>query len=102
MAATVESTLSPKAAERGVWDTVIVGAGPAGTAAAILLSRSGRRVLLLDRHDFPRNKVCGGCLNPAALGMLHDLGVGAVISQYSTPLTRSMIFADQQRAEMPA
>lgn len=49
------------------YDVAIVGAGPAGAATAIELARAGRRVLLIDRHHFPRPKVCGGCLSGEAL-----------------------------------
>ena len=47
-------------------DVVIVGAAPAGSLAALVLARAGRRVALLDRTVFPRAKVCGNCINPAA------------------------------------
>jgi flavin-dependent dehydrogenase len=47
-------------------DVVIVGTGPAGSLAAIVLARAGHRVALLDRAAFPRAKVCGNCVNPAA------------------------------------
>jgi flavin-dependent dehydrogenase len=40
------------------WDVIVVGAGPAGCAAAYDLATSGRPVLLLDRCDFPRAKAC--------------------------------------------
>jgi flavin-dependent dehydrogenase len=46
-------------------DVILVGAGPAGSLAALVLARAGRRVALLDRAAFPRPKVCGNCLNPA-------------------------------------
>jgi flavin-dependent dehydrogenase len=52
------------------YDVVIIGAGPAGSIAAIVLARSGRRVLLVDRANFPREKVCGGCLSARALNVL--------------------------------
>ncbi|MEW6207747.1 MAG: geranylgeranyl reductase family protein [Acidobacteriota bacterium] len=42
-----------------VWDAAIVGAGPAGATAAIHLAAIGHRVLLIDKENFPRDKVCG-------------------------------------------
>ena len=56
------------------WDVIVVGAGPAGSATAGWLGRSGHRVLLLDRAEFPRPKPCGECLNPAAVAALDRLG----------------------------
>ncbi|HEV8173352.1 MAG TPA: FAD-dependent oxidoreductase, partial [Actinoplanes sp.] len=41
------------------YDVAVVGAGPAGSAAALAACRAGARVLLLDRADFPRDKPCG-------------------------------------------
>lgn len=54
-------------------DVAIIGAGPAGSAAAIELARAGRRVLLVERKRFPREKVCGGCLSGRAVARLRDL-----------------------------
>jgi len=56
-------------------DVVIVGAGPAGAAAATHLSRAGWRVILVDRQRFPRDKVCGDFVGPVALLELERLGV---------------------------
>ena len=56
-------------------DVVIVGAGIAGSAAAIGLARQGRNVLLLDRSVFPREKACGEGLMPAGVAALARLGV---------------------------
>ncbi len=55
-------------------DVVIVGGGPAGSAAAIELSRSGRSVVLLDKATFPRDKCCGDGLTTLALRELEQLG----------------------------
>ena len=57
------------------FDAVIVGAGPAGSATALLLARAGHEVLLLDRRDFPRAKACGDCLSPEAARVLDRLGL---------------------------
>jgi flavin-dependent dehydrogenase len=45
-------------------DVVIAGGGPAGSMAALILSRAGKKVLVLERTHFPRAKVCGSSLNP--------------------------------------
>ncbi len=55
-------------------DVVIVGAGPAGTTAAMLLAKSGRQVLLADKASFPRDKCCGDGLTTLALRELDALG----------------------------
>ncbi|MCP3953714.1 MAG: FAD-dependent oxidoreductase, partial [Desulfobacterales bacterium] len=51
-------------------DVVIVGAGPAGSAAAYDLRLTGKSVLLLDRHEFPRHKACAGGLTVKTLRAL--------------------------------
>jgi menaquinone-9 beta-reductase len=56
-------------------DVVIVGSGPAGAIAGLVLARSGARVLLLDRALFPRDKLCGDTINPGTLARLRRLGV---------------------------
>ena len=56
-------------------DVLVVGAGPAGAAAALLLARGGMQVVLVDQHAFPRDKVCGDGLIPDAHNALRDLGV---------------------------
>ncbi len=56
-------------------DVAVVGAGPAGSAAAITLARLGRRVVLIDKATFPRDKCCGDGLTTAALRRVQDLGL---------------------------
>jgi geranylgeranyl reductase family protein len=56
-------------------DVAIVGAGPAGAAAAITLARAGRSVVLLDKAAFPRDKICGDGITTGALRILEELGV---------------------------
>ena len=56
-------------------DVVVVGAGPAGCAAAIHLQRRGVSVTIVDRAFFPRDKFCGDGLTTAALREMADLGL---------------------------
>jgi flavin-dependent dehydrogenase len=61
-------------------DVIIVGAGPSGSMAALVLARAGRRVALLDRSSFPRPKVCGNCINPSAWTIWEKLGLTKAFS----------------------
>lgn len=57
-------------------DVVVVGAGPAGSAAAAWAARAGRDVLVIDSARFPRDKACGDGLTPRAVAELERLGLG--------------------------
>ena len=62
-----------------VWDVLVVGAGPAGSTAAIHLASRGHRVLLIDEERFPREKVCGGALTANALRCLDRVGLAGTV-----------------------
>ena len=63
-----------------IWDAIVVGAGPAGCAAAYDLAAAGQAVLLLDKSDFPRPKACAGGLTIKAVKALR-YSVEAVVKQ---------------------
>ena len=56
-------------------EVLVVGAGPAGSAAAAWAARAGREVLLIDAAEFPRDKTCGDGLTPRAIAQLQELGM---------------------------
>ena len=57
------------------FDVAIIGGGPAGSTCAALCTAAGLRTLLFEREKFPREKVCGDCLNPACWPVLRRLEV---------------------------
>ncbi|HEX7629106.1 MAG TPA: FAD-dependent monooxygenase [Candidatus Methylomirabilis sp.] len=82
----------------GDLDALVVGAGPAGCAAAVLLAQAGRRVLLLDKSAVPPPKVCGEYLSPGCLRLLARLGVvDAVEAAGARPLAGMLIHTARGR-----
>ena len=57
------------------FDVAIVGGGPAGSSCAAFCAGAGLRTLVLEREQFPREKVCGDCLNPECWPVLRRLGI---------------------------
>ncbi len=68
-------------------DVLVVGAGPAGSAAALTLARAGLDVVLVDQHAFPRDKVCGDALIPDAHRALRQLGVLDAVMALAQPVS---------------
>jgi len=57
------------------YDLAIVGAGPAGTTAAMYAIRHGLRAIVVDRATFPRDKICGDALGGKSMSVLDELGL---------------------------
>lgn len=57
------------------FDVAIIGAGPAGSACAAQCAAGGLRVVVIEKAHFPREKVCGDCVNPACWPVFDRLGV---------------------------
>ena len=80
-------------------DVVIVGGGPAGSAAAIRLARAGARVTLIERMATAHHKVCGEFVSAGALRQLHALGVDAALLT-SVPIRTVRLLRGAQMAEV--
>jgi flavin-dependent dehydrogenase len=87
------------------FDLIVVGAGPAGSAAAITAARHGIRVLLLERGSFPRHKVCGEFVSAESLGLLEgfarDSAPLASLLAGAERIARARVFLDGDVWELP-
>lgn len=67
------------------YDALIIGAGPAGASAAIVLAQAGWSVALVEKQAFPRRKVCGECIAAPNLALIDALGIGEAFHQLAGP-----------------
>jgi flavin-dependent dehydrogenase len=87
------------------YDAIIVGAGPSGSTAAILLAQAGWSVALIEKQRFPRRKVCGECIAASNLPLLDALGIGDAFTAVAGPELRRVALlcgAQSVSAALPA
>ena len=84
------------------FDAIIIGAGPAGTTAAIRLASAGWSVAIVEKREFPRRKVCGECIAASNLPLLDALGIGEQFDALAGPgLQRVGLFVGQRKIIAP-
>ena len=63
-------------------DVLVIGGGPAGAAAAYWLASAGRRVTVIEKKTFPREKTCGDGLTPRAVKQITDMGLASTLEKW--------------------
>lgn len=86
-----------------MYDLMVIGGGPAGTAAAITTARGGARVILFERGKLPRHKVCGEFVSAESLHVLVELldAPRAALLNDAVRIPRARVFLDNQALETP-
>ncbi|HKY19784.1 MAG TPA: FAD-dependent oxidoreductase [Vicinamibacterales bacterium] len=85
-------------------DAIVIGGGPAGATAALMLARAGWSVAVIERTEFPRRKVCGEFLSATNLPLLREIGMAdAFFNLSGPPVHRVGVFAGRRTAtaDMP-
>ena len=84
------------------YDVLIIGGGPAGASAAVLLAKAGWSVAVLEKAAFPRRKVCGEFISATTLPLLYEIGIGEAFSNLSGPEVRRVgLFANDMTLNAP-
>src|SRR5947199_7971038 len=84
------------------YDVLVVGGGPSGAEAAYWLAKQGRRVLVVEKKRFPREKTCGDGLTPRAVRQLEDMGLAEELaSHHRFAGLRSIAFGKTLELEWP-
>ncbi|PZR73444.1 MAG: hypothetical protein DLM52_11095 [Chthoniobacterales bacterium] len=87
------------------YDVAVVGGGPAGATCAAFCAANGLRTVVLERENFPREKVCGDCINPACWPVLRRLRVDQAVRAASHGVLHCVEFIDLRersiRVELP-
>ncbi len=85
-----------------IHDALIIGGGPAGSTAAILLAQAGWSVAVVEKSAFPRRKVCGAFLSATNAALLDQLGIGDAFRAAAGPdVRRVALFAGEATIEAP-
>jgi menaquinone-9 beta-reductase len=76
-------------------DVLIVGAGPAGSAAAYYMAKAGMKVVVLEKERFPRDKVCGDFVSPGSIKELQKIGIADLAEfKAANKVTQATIYLD--------
>ena len=81
------------------YDIIIIGAGPAGTTAALYANQLGLKTIIVDKSTFPRDKICGDALSGKSIRYIKELGFLDEISKLNGSSIKRIIFGSPNHKE---
>jgi len=87
-----------KNTQANTYDLIIVGAGPAGSAATLYASKHGLKTLLVDKESFPRDKICGDALSGKSVAVLRELNLLEETQNLPGAHIQSIVFSSPDHA----
>ena len=79
--------------EEILYDVIVVGGGPGGTSAASFLGLKGKKVLLLEKETWPRDKTCGDALSGKSVEILNELGLSEQLEKADHSVVNGLTFS---------
>lgn len=83
--------------EENTFDAIVVGAGPGGSSMAMYLTQQGKKVLLLEKATYPRDKTCGDAVGTRAVAVLRELGFAEEIENIPHEKVYGVLFSSPSR-----
>ena len=82
------------------YDVIVVGGGPAGSSAGYFHAKAGKKVLILDKSSFPRDKICGDGVTGKSLSILHEMGMTDWINETRKITCDGVILTSPNKTEL--
>jgi geranylgeranyl reductase family protein len=79
--------------DTAIYDVIIVGGGPGGSTCATVLGKKGKKVLILEKEKFPRDKTCGDAISGKSMGVLRDLGLHTEVENSDHGVVTGLTFS---------
>lgn len=78
--------------QKNTYDLIIIGAGPAGSTAALFAKKNNLKTLLLEKDTFPRDKICGDAVSGKSMSVLLELGLLEAAKKLPGKIINSIVF----------